>query len=215
MKTSYEPSRSSAYSEDLRWRIIWQREGLGYTYGKISVNLGVDASTVQRTVTLFKNTGSVHKRPYPKDKAARKLTPIAQLFILNLVVQKPGIYLHEIQKELQVTLLLEVSSSTQCKFLHTSGFTHKKLRTVALQQDKHLRERFSAEVSVYKTDMFIFIDETGSDARNKLRKRGYSIRGIPAKNQTFLVRGECISTIACMSTAGLVDVKTIQRNSKW
>lgn len=189
--------------------MIWQREGLGYTYGEISINLGVDASTVQRTVTLFKTTGSVHKRPYPKDKADRKLTQIAQLFVLNLVVKKPGIYLHEIQKELQVSLLLEVSLSTLCKFLHTSGFTHKKLRTVALQQDKHLRERFSSEVSVYSTDMFIFIDETGSDARNKLRKYGYSIRGIPAKNQTLLVRGERISAITCMSTAGLVDVKTI------
>ena len=57
--------------------------------------------------------------------------------------------------------------------------------------------------------MFIFIDETGSDTRNKLRKCGYSIRGIPAKNQTFLVRGEHISAIVCMSTTGLVDVKTI------
>ena len=126
MKTSYEPSCSSTYSEDLRWRMIWQREGLGYTYGEISVNLGVDASTVQRTVTLFINTGSVHKRPHPKDKAARKLTPIAQLFVLNLVVKKPGIYLHDIQKELQVSLLLEVNLSTLCKFLHTNGFTHKK-----------------------------------------------------------------------------------------
>ena len=173
-----------------------KRGPIGYTYGKISVNLGVDASTVQRTVALFKNTGGVHKHPYPKDKAARKPTPIAQLFVLNLVVQKPGIYLHEIQKELQVSLLLKVSLSTLCKFLHTSCFTHKKLRTVALQQDKHLRERFSAEVSVYTTDMFIFIGETGSDARNKLRKYGYSIRGIPAKNQTFLVRGERILAIA-------------------
>ena len=44
----------------------------------------------------FKNTGSVHKHPYPTDKAVRKLTPTAQLFLLNLVVQNQGIYLHEI-----------------------------------------------------------------------------------------------------------------------
>ena len=40
-------------------------------------------------------------------KATRKLTPIAQLFILNIVLQKPGIYLREIQTELQ-----------QCKFIN-------------------------------------------------------------------------------------------------
>ena len=189
--------------------MIWQREALGYKYEQISRNLGVDASTVQRTVTLFNTTGSIQKRRYPKDKARRKLTPIAQLFILNIVLQKPGIYLHEIQKELQTTLLMEVSLSTLCKFLSKSGFTHKRLRTVALQQDKALREQFSSEVSVYDTDMFVFVDETGSDQRNKLRRYGYSVRGIPAKTQKFLVRGERISAIACMSSAGLMDVKTL------
>lgn len=210
MKTSIKPKRSSAYSEDLRWTMVWQRKALGYTYEQITVNLGVDGSTVQRTVTLFKTTGSVQKRAYPKEKASRKLTPIAQLFILNLVLEKPGIYLHEIQRELQVSLLLDVSLATLCTFLHKSGFSHKKMCTVALQQDRMLREQFSSEVSVYDIEMFTFVDETGSDARNKLRKRGYSIRGKPARNQTFLVRGERISAIACMSTAGLLDVKTFK-----
>ena len=34
------------------------------------------------------------------------------MFILHLTLQKPGIYLHEIQKELEVSLLVEVSLST-------------------------------------------------------------------------------------------------------
>ena len=186
--------------------MVYQKEALDYSYDQISKNLGVDSSTVHRVLTLFRATGSVHKRPYPKQNASRKLTPIAQLFVLNTVIQKPGIYLHEIQKELQESLLMTVSVPTLCKFLHTSGFTHKRLRNVALQQDKMLREHYSSEVSVYTTDMFVFVDETGSDARNKLRKYGYSIRGIPAKNYTFMARGERISAIACMSSAGLLDV---------
>ena len=32
MKTSIDPKPSSAYSEDLRLRMVWQREALGYTY---------------------------------------------------------------------------------------------------------------------------------------------------------------------------------------
>ena len=51
---------------------------------------------------------------------------------------------------------------------------------------------------------------TESDAQNKLRKWGYSIRGKLARYPTFLVRGERISAIACMSSAGLLDVKTFQ-----
>ena len=107
MKASYEPARLSAYSDDLRWRMVYQRMALGLTFDQISKNLGVDKSTAQRTVTLFKTTGSIHKQPYPKEKASRKLTSPAQMFVLYLTLQKPAIYLHEIQKE--VSLLVKVS----------------------------------------------------------------------------------------------------------
>ncbi len=64
-------------------------------------------TTVSRTLQLFESTGSVSKKVYPKDKAFRKLTTPAQLLILNLVIEKPGIYLREIQDEL-LQMLLEV-----------------------------------------------------------------------------------------------------------
>ena len=167
MKTSCEPWRSSAYNVDLRWRMIWQRKALGLTYDTIANNLGVDKSTILRTVHLFNNTGSLLKKPYPKERASRKLTSLAQQFVLNRILQKPGIYLHEIQEELQ-----QVSMSTLCKFLHASGFTRQRLQTVTSQLDKSLRLQFSFNVSVYSPEMFVFVDETGADRRNTLRKYG-------------------------------------------
>ena len=115
-------------------------------------NLRVDGSAVQRTVAPFNTTQSVQKHTYPKERASKKFSPKAQLFIMDLVLKKLGIYLHDI-----------VSLSTLGIFLHKGGFTHQKLRTVALQQDRMLREQFSSEVSVYNTEMFVFVDETGSD----------------------------------------------------
>ena len=44
-------------------------EALGYTYTKVAESLCVDKSTVSRTLTLFQTTGSVSKRPYPKERA--------------------------------------------------------------------------------------------------------------------------------------------------
>ena len=150
--------------------MVWQREALGHTYDQIASNLGVDKSTVQRTVQLFLNSGNVCKRPYPKERAFRKLTLPAQLFVLNLVVGNPAMYLDEVQKQLKTVLMLEVSVSTICRFLHGNGFTRKKLQRVALQQDKLLREEYISDVSVYSRDMLVFIDETGADRRNTLRK---------------------------------------------
>ena len=204
--TSCEPYRTDAYSQDMRWRMIWQCEGLGLPVMEVARNLGVDKSTVCRTVNLFLTTGSVAKKLYPKDRAYRMLTTPAQLLILNLVVDKPGIRLHELQEELQHVLELEVDISTVCRFLHASGFTRQKLRLVALQRDHALRQMFQNDVAVYSSDMLIFLDETGADLRDTVRKYGYSIRGLPIKKQSLLVRGERTSAIAMMSCEGILDV---------
>ena len=139
--------------------------GLGLSV--IASNLNVDKATVLRTIQLFYNTGKVSKKSYPTN-VNTTLTSTAQLCILNLVVSDPGIYLREIQAKLCELLMMNVSLSSICKFLHKSGFTHQKLRCVALQQDILLREQFAVDVSLYSPDMFVFIDETGADRRNSL-----------------------------------------------
>ena len=95
---SCEPWRQTAYDEGLRWRMVWQREALGYTYSAI---LNVDEATVLHTLGLFQNTGRVSKKSYCTSDTNRVLTSAAQLYVLNLVVSKPGIYLREIQKEIK------------------------------------------------------------------------------------------------------------------
>lgn len=63
---SCESKRSSAYSEDLQWRIIYQREGMGLSFDKIATNLNIDQSTARRVANLFSATGSVTKKSYDK-----------------------------------------------------------------------------------------------------------------------------------------------------
>ena len=207
---SVEPARSSAYSADLRWRMCWQREGIGLPIEQVAKNLGVDASTVSRTCSRFLATGNFDKQPYPKGRAYRKLTSAAQLLLLHLVLDKPGVYLSELKMELANTLLLEVDNSTICRFLHASGFTRQKLRYSAIQRDEYLRQKFILDLSVYTPEMLVFLDETGADQRNLLRKYGYSMRGKPAQKQTLLVRGERVSAIANISVSGLLDVKVVK-----
>ena len=51
---------------------------------------------------------------------------------------------------------------------------------MALQRSEELRQKFVQEMTVYNRDMFAFLDETGSDRRDSLRRYGYSPRGKPA-----------------------------------
>ena len=111
-RTSYEPRRCSAYPADLRWRLVYQREALNLPYEVIGRNLGVGQSTVYRTVKLFMDTGSVDKKQYRSDNLPRKLTDQVQFFIMHLVLDKPGIMLNELQKEVLQVMNVELALST-------------------------------------------------------------------------------------------------------
>ena len=111
MAFSCQPRRTKAYNEDLRWRIVWQGEALGLSQARIAANLNVDRSTVSRILSLFRHTGEVNKKVYPKEQAFRKLTEPAQFLILKLAISKPGVYLEEIQKEVLLQLMIDVNHS--------------------------------------------------------------------------------------------------------
>ena len=83
------------------------------------------------------------------------------------------------------------------------------MQLIAMQRDDDLRAQFSIDVSLFKPEMLIFIDETGSDCRDRLRRYGYSIRGKPPKSIKLLVRGERISVIAAMSSEGVETLKVV------
>ena len=204
-----EPKRCNAYSDDLRWRMIYQRCALGLTYETIATSLCVDKATVSRTVDLFERTGGVMKKAYDGVNLPRKLTDTVQFIILHLVLERPGILLREIQAEIKYLAGQELAASTICRFLHRQGFSRQKMQLIAFQRDEALRLTYATEVSIYKADMFIFLDETGTDRRNAIRKYAYSLRGKPARSHKLLVRGERVSAIALMSCSGILDCRLV------
>jgi transposase len=127
--------------------MVWQTEALGLSNEQAAKNLGVDKSTVSRIRHKFLTSGSIEKKAYPKAKAYRKLTSVAQLLVLHLVLQKPGVLLSEVQNELTSVLAVDVDVSTICRFLQASGFTRQKLRYVALQRDEFLRQKFMLDMT--------------------------------------------------------------------
>lgn len=89
--------------------MIWQHEVHGMILDEIAYNLCVHTSTVHRIVKQFNRTGQVCKKRYSNVNRPVKLTKSVQLTILHLVLDKPGIYLREIQQELQWMFALHFS----------------------------------------------------------------------------------------------------------
>ena len=70
-----------------------------------------------------------------------------------------------------------MSKSTICRETKRMGLTRKKMR-IATQRSDIARAHFMVQVENMSADTFIWIDETGSDKRNALRKYAYSLRGV-------------------------------------
>ena len=162
--------------------------------------------------STFPNSGSVDKKRYSRSDSLQTLTPPLQLHVLHCVLMNPGIYLKEVQQDLYDTTAAEVSLSAICRFLQRVGFSRQKLKLVAKQRDEDLRAQFACDVAMYNPEMLIFLDETGSDKRNCLRKYGYSLRDRPAVSQKLLVCGRRVSVIAFMSVYGMLDMKVVEGN---
>ena len=69
-----------------------------------------------------------------------------------------------------------------------------------------------ADISAYDPAMIIWIDESGCDRRNSMRKFAYTIRGIPPVDHRLLARGTRYSAITAISVRGVQDVTLAEGN---
>ena len=114
-KYSAEPSRSSAYSCDLRWRIVYQHLGMGLSCRDVAKHLNVDSSTVSRIASRVDKTGSVD--PTDRKGVPSKLSNYDENIIIENLLEKPGMYLHKLQYEISNITGTQVDESTICRFL--------------------------------------------------------------------------------------------------
>ena len=105
----------------------------------------------------------------------RALDEHSELLIIGLILENPTLYLDEIVQEVSELTSVIVSPATICRLLKRYGFTRKKVRQIAAQRCSVLRGAFMAQCSLFTRDMFVWIDETGSDARDHVRKFEYAL----------------------------------------
>lgn len=208
MSFSAEPKRRRAYGKDLRWRIVFQRFGMGLSFVKIAQNLNVATSTSYRICARFEATGEVE--PVSRDKHRpyiRSMDQQSQLYVVGLIIENPTLYLAEICQHIHEVLALHVTPSTVCRLLREYGITRKKIRCIALQRCDALRGAFRAHCSTFSTDKFVWIDETGCDARSHARKYGYALRGLTPVSHRLHARGQRVNAMAAIDSTGLVALE--------
>lgn len=155
MSRSAEPARRSPYSNDLRWRIVWQRIALDLGYQEIAKNLNISTSTAYNIFKLFEATGDVD--PKKPNQREHKLDSHHELYIIGFVLHSPTVQLSElVDKVCEISGTL-ISTSTMCRLLAKYGFTRKKVQQVALQRCLDLRASFMANIYTFSKEMFILM----------------------------------------------------------
>ena len=206
---SAEPGRKKPYSSNIGWRVVYQRLGMERSFAEIAKSMQIAISTAHRIYKKFEETGEVGQGAKPLQAASTrsKLDDQHKLFIIALVAVNPTMYLKEICTAIHDVTGLVVSPSAVCKTLHGMGYSRKKVTQIALQRSMHFRAAFRAQVADYRPEYFVWVDETGCDRRNYVRKFGYSLRGMSPICYQLLKRGQRLSAIAAISSDGLVGVE--------
>ena len=123
------------------------------------------------------------------------------------MLTKPAIYLRELQHELYTTTEIVIHLPTICRAVRKLGFTRQKIQHIALQQSEAEQIKFIVEVmAVFHHSLILWIDETGCDRRNSLRKYAYGIRGQAPRDYQLQMRGVHYSAIGILSSDGINDV---------
>ena len=74
-----------------------------------------------------------------------------------------------------------------CRLLTKHGLTTQKVQHVALQRTMELKSSFMASVYTFPAEMFVWIDESGSDSKDQLRRYDYALREERAVCRKLLV----------------------------
>ena len=61
-----------------------------------------------------------------------------------------------------------------------------------------------SEAFLFRKEMFVWVDETGCDKRDQVRKYGYALRGERPVFHRFLNRGARLSAIVAMTCEGVI-----------
>ena len=96
-----------------------------------------------------------------------------------------------------------VDVATICRTVHHIGMSRQKIKHYALGRSEASRAEFLEEISYFD---LVWVDETGCDLRNAMRKYGYGIRGMPPQDYTLKLKGKRYSAIGVLTSEGVEDV---------
>ena len=179
--------------------------------GEVASLMNISERSVYRYAERFLATGEV--RPFlKKNGPSTILGEYEEYYLVCQVLANPGIYLRELQEQLYSATLHWVDLSTILQTLHRANISRQVIKHHAIQRSESCRAQYWSEFRYFGPSMIIWIDESGFDGRNAIRKYGYGIRSLPPRDFHLKLRGKRYSAIGILTTEGIEDVHIVEQS---
>ena len=141
------------------------------------------------------------------------LLGIEQIILLSMVKSSPHLYLDEIKEWFEDVCGKSLGIATIWLYLKRMGLSRVKVSIRAYQRDEYARAEHIRFMAKFKTEMFLFVDETSVDQRTPQRKHCHYPKGLHAPPMLGnFVRRNRISVLGGMDVDGIVGSFVVENS---
>ena len=138
------------------------------------------------------------------------MSEFEEVTLLQKTLDTPSLYLHEVQELHDITGSF-YDCATICRAIKRLGLS-RMMKQVALQWCELKQAEFISESFEFDPGMLVFVDETGYNRCNSVRKYGYSLPGMTPETHKLCVHGNRMSAIGVLTTHENEDSHIVEGN---
>lgn len=144
------------------------------------------------------------KAPQIKGGRPRKITPVMLEALCDYLLEKPHLYLDEMELFLLDEFSTRVPKSTISDALRRKGWSKKVIRQQARERNADLRDEYMHFISDFCSYHLVYIDESGCDKRIGFRRTGWSPSGTTPIQVSKFHRDQRYQILPAYSQDGIV-----------
>lgn len=161
---------------------------------------------IRSNLRLF---GSI-KAPPAKCGRPKSITPIMLEALCDHLLEKPYLYLDEMELFLLDEFEVHIPKSTISDALHRKGWSKKTARQKAKERNSNLRDEYSHEISEFSSYHLVYVDESGCDKRIGFRRAGWSPLGTAPVQVSKFHRDQRYQILPAYAQDGIILSRVFQ-----
>jgi transposase len=140
----------------------------------------------------------------------RRVTPPMLEALCEHLLEKPRLYLDEMELFLWDEFDVSVSTFSIRRALKSIEWNKKTIRRVAKGRNADLRDYYLYNISDFRSWQFVFVDESGCDKRIGLRRTGWSPLGVTPNQVAQFQREQRFQILPAYTQDGIILARVFQ-----